>query len=109
MKLRPWQQSDPTLEKVRSLVTEGPVEGGYVYFYQQDGLLYRHWQPEGPAGLAKGCEQLVLPKECQLVVLCLAHDVPMAGHLGITKTTDRILQHYYWSGIFRGGQVLSVL
>lgn len=43
--------------------------------------------------MAKGCEQLVLLKECQLVVLCLAHDVPMVRHLGITKTNDR-LQHY---------------
>lgn len=95
MELRAWQQSDPTLNKVHSLVTEGPVKGERVYFYQQDGLLYRQWQPDGPAGLAKGCEQLILPKECRLVVLCLAHDVPIAGHLGITKTKDRILQRYY--------------
>ena len=100
VELRAWQQSDPTLEKVRGLVSEGPAQGERVYFYQQDGLLYRHWQPEGSAGLAKGCEQLVLPKECRLVVLRLAHDVPMAGHLGITKTKDRILQRYYWPGIF---------
>ena len=25
----------------------------------------------------------------------------MAGHLGITKTKDRILQRYYWLGIFK--------
>ena len=25
----------------------------------------------------------------------------MAGHLGITKTKDRILQRYYWPGIFK--------
>ena len=31
----------------------------------------------------------------------LSHDVPMAGHLGITKMKDRILQRYYWPGIFK--------
>ena len=94
-----WQQSDPTLEKACGLVIEGPAEER-VYFYQQEGLLYRHWEPKGSAGLAKACEQLVLPKQCRLVVLRLAHDVPMTGHLGITKTKDRILQRYYWPGIF---------
>lgn len=31
----------------------------------------------------------------------LAHDVPTAGHLGVTKTKDRVLQRYYWPGIFK--------
>lgn len=30
----------------------------------------------------------------------LAHEVPMAGHLGITKTKDRVLQRCYWPGAF---------
>ena len=38
--LKAWQQSDPTLEKARSLVSERPTEGERVYFYLQDGLLY---------------------------------------------------------------------
>ena len=25
----------------------------------------------------------------------------MAGHLGITKTKDRVLQRYYWPGVFK--------
>uniref|UniRef100_A0A1X7U6T0 Integrase zinc-binding domain-containing protein n=1 Tax=Amphimedon queenslandica TaxID=400682 RepID=A0A1X7U6T0_AMPQE len=53
-----------------------------------------------PPGLFE-LKQLVLPVECRAVVLKLAHEVPMAGHLGITKTKDRILQRYYWPGIFK--------
>ena len=34
------------------------------------------------------------------MVLHLAHDVPMASYLGITKTKNCILQHYFWPGIF---------
>ena len=33
-------------------------------------------------------------------MLGLAHEVPMVGHLGITKTKDRVLQRYYWPGVF---------
>ena len=33
-------------------------------------------------------------------MLCLAHDVPMAGHMGVARTKDWILQQYYWPGIF---------
>ena len=32
-------------------------------------------------------------------VLSIAHDIPLAGHLGVNKTTDRILQHFLWPGI----------
>lgn len=88
MELKAWQQSDPTSRRER------------VYFYLQDGLLHQHRQPEGSAGLANSCEQLVQPKECQLVVLHHSHDMPIVRHLGITKSKDCILQCYYWPGIF---------
>ena len=31
----------------------------------------------------------------------LAHDIPWSGHLGIEKTKDRVLQNYYWPGVFK--------
>ena len=41
------------------------------------------------------------PLPTGLLVLRLAHDIPLGGHLGITKTKDRILEQYYWPGVFR--------
>ena len=32
-------------------------------------------------------------------VLHLAHEAPMAGHLGINKTYQKIIQHFYWPGL----------
>ena len=32
-------------------------------------------------------------------VLSLAHETPMAGHLGINKTYRKILDHFYWPGM----------
>ena len=46
-------------------------------------------------------EQLVLPLKCRSTVLKLSHDIPAASHLGINKTKDRVLQRYYWPGVFR--------
>ena len=42
-----------------------------------------------------------MPKECREVVLHLAHEVPMSGHQGVTKTKNRVLQRYYWPGVFK--------
>ena len=33
-------------------------------------------------------------------VLRLAHDIPMAGHLGRQKTMDRIRQRFYWPKVY---------
>ena len=41
-------------------------------------------------------EQLVLPTKCRRVVMELAHSIPLAGHLGKHKITDRTLQRFYW-------------
>jgi len=45
--------------------------------------------------------QIVLPWKYHHDVLSLAHDTPMAGHLGIKKTYYKVLNHYYWPGAHR--------
>ena len=67
-----------------------------VGFYYEDGLLYWKWRPDGSAeGDVHTCKQLVLPQQCRQQVLLLAHDVPMAGHMGVARTKNQILQRYY--------------
>ncbi|XP_070203469.1 uncharacterized protein [Littorina saxatilis] len=43
--------------------------------------------------------QLVVPSEFQNEVMRLAHDAPMAGHLGGTRTRNRIWTEFYWPGM----------
>ena len=31
--------------------------------------------------------------------MSVAHDIPAAGHLGVAKTKDRLLRHFYWPSI----------
>ena len=98
--LKLWQQQDPSLQTVRDRVSVDRDER--VHFYLKDGLIYRSWHPvdTSPEDVRQ-CEQLVLPQQCRNLVLRIAHDIPMAGHLGITKTKDRVLQRYYWPGVFK--------
>ncbi len=35
----------------------------------------------------------------QPYVMSLAHDLPVAGHLGVGKTCVRILKHFYWPNL----------
>ena len=44
---------------------------------------------------------MVLPEGYRNEVMRVAHDLPMSGDLGVRKTQDRILQHFYWPGIHK--------
>lgn len=43
--------------------------------------------------------QIVVPTPYRNEILKLAHDNPLAGHLGIKKRYHRILRHFFWPGI----------
>lgn len=98
------QQVDPTLAKIQEWAHQEKIPAEVterVYFYWDKGLLYRHWHPkEIGRNDVRASEQLVLPKHCRAVVLRLAHEIPMGGHLGVTKTKDHILRRYYWPGLY---------
>ena len=84
------QKEDPSLAKLKV----GAGEQQETHYYLSDGLLYRRWIPKGHnAELA--VDQLVLPAQCRRAVLQLAHEVPIAGHLGKNKTAKRILRRFY--------------
>ncbi|KAF7247651.1 Zona pellucida-binding protein 1 [Varanus komodoensis] len=61
------------------------------------GVLYR----VVPARECHGeLRQLVIPKPLRLAVLQPPHDLPTAGHLGVEKTTDRLVWRFYWPGVY---------
>jgi len=41
-----------------------------------------------------------LPQKYRETVMELAHDIPASGHLGNKKTHERVLQYFFWPGIF---------
>jgi len=43
---------------------------------------------------------LVVPKIKRAELLSLHHDNTLAGHLGVPKTFERLIQRYYWKGMY---------
>ena len=98
--LQRLQEEDPSLSTIKK-AAEGEANAAGVGFYKKDGLLYRKWTPPGRDEDEMAVQQLVLPVQCREAVLQLAHNVPLAGHMGKTKTSRRILQRFYWPSLFR--------
>ncbi len=65
---------------------------------QNNGILCRTWRPRNSTVTY---EQIVLPEKYHRRVIKLAHDIPLAGHLGREKTTHRILRRFYWPTLFQ--------
>ena len=67
-------------------------------FYIKDGILMRKWRPPDapPDEVWQVVHQIVVPVIYLRDVMSLAHDTPMASHLGVNKTCARILSHFYW-------------
>ena len=74
--LRELQLEDETLGAVRESAKQ-PSNAGNYWFYEEDGLLYRHWHPR-EEGEELGIEQLIIPKQHREAVLRLAHEIPLA-------------------------------
>lgn len=45
--------------------------------------------------------QILLPEAHWKEVMSLEHDSPMAGDIGVNKTHNRLLTHFYWPNIRR--------
>ena len=98
--LKVLQQNDETLKAVRkSADGEQSTAGGG--FFKKDRVIYRRWTPPGRDTDAMTVEQLVLPSPCWRTVLEVAHQIPLAGHLGKTKTADQVRQRFYWPSLFK--------
>lgn len=72
-------------------------------YYLKDGVLMRKWRPPdaNPDEEWRTVHQIVVPEIYRHDIIKLAHDTPMAGHLGVKKTGFKILQHFYWPGLNR--------
>ncbi|XP_063070441.1 uncharacterized protein LOC134461440 [Engraulis encrasicolus] len=97
------QLQDPTL--VNALknvqVLEGRIVGErasptYPHFAVIRGLLYQVVKEKNEI-----LEQLLVPQPHRATVLNLAHTHLLGAHLGVEKTTERILQRFFWPGVHK--------
>lgn len=102
--LKMLQRADPVLKPLITRTLELTdnnndqlVNKCSEYFLKDDILMRSYLSRSLPSG--SETTQIVVPAPLQQKVLYLAHDAPLAGHLGTAKTLSRILQHFYWPGV----------
>ena len=84
------QKADPDLKNLFDLMDQ--EEHPYSY---RSGILARAWRDKLSLHEAT-YHQIVVPTVLRAKLLSVAHDNTAAGHLGVTKTKDRLLRHFYW-------------
>ena len=94
------QKSDATLVSCHQAARSDPNGASELCaFFVKDGVLMRMWRPRLDEEWGT-VYQIVIPTEYRTEILSVAHD-GLAGHMGVTKTYDRILQHFFWPGLKR--------
>lgn len=91
------QKADPTLKVAReSVVDVAKVKDNKNCYYVKDHILMMKWTPQ--VKLQKQVDDLiVIPSQYRQDIMETAHDI--SGHMGITRTMDRITAHFHWPGL----------
>lgn len=96
------QREDPTLQACsRNVVSDSNAASGEkVVYYLENGVLMRRWSP----GVALDADwqrmyQIVVPSVYRQHVLSVAHESKWSAHLGVTKTYQSVLRHFFWPGL----------
>ena len=58
----------------------------------------RNWRPPDalPSEEWRQVHQIAVTKIYRQEIIELAHDTPLAGQLGVRKTCQKVLHHFYW-------------
>ena len=91
-----YQESDTTLDNVRKFACQDSVKSRNACFFFRNKILYRAFH----SATGEVVNQIVVPKAFRLKILEIAHDTPCGGHMGCRKTRNRIMQNFFWPGIF---------
>ena len=78
--------------------SEEEAQGVPECYYVKSGVLMRKWRTtQRPADEEWSIvHQTVIPPCYRDEILRIAHEIPVAGHLGIRKTQSRVMAHFYW-------------
>ena len=111
-KIKQAQGDDPMLaplidsvragERPPSSEIQGSSRSTHVMWFNwsrlviENDILYRRWESEDGNRMKL---QLVVPQSLVPEILKLLHDNPTSGHLGVTKTVERVRQRFFWSGL----------
>lgn len=88
------QKEDKSLQEYWRLAQQKD-EQTKISFVVAKGLLYRTYKDSS----GQVHRQLIVPSSLREHVMKIAHDTPMAGHMGVRRTIDRVWQAFYWPGL----------
>ena len=90
------------LDLFKIALTPVEAEKVSVGYLIKDDILMRKWSPTACDNVkGETVYQIVVPTVHRQEVLELEHDLPVSGHLGVRKTYNRVLQHFFWPGLKR--------
>ena len=92
------QKTDVTLAKVYNRVCEVAPKETDGYFLRNDLLIHRKFNKDPHDG-ERNVDRVVVPESYRNEILCVGHTIPLASHLGISKTHSRIATHFFWPGL----------
>ena len=93
------QKDDVSLTTTRSRCEANETIGKATFFKKNDLLYLKFSSPNIEQG--KIFEQLIVPKQYRELVMQLAHESILTGHLSVTSSVHKVLSEYYWPGIYR--------
>ena len=93
------QKQDVSLTTTRNQCEANETIGKATFFKKND-LLYRKFSSQN-VEQGKLFEQLIVPEQYRELVMQLAHESILTGHLSVTSSVHKVLSEYYWPGIYR--------
>ena len=98
------QKRDQSLSPLfEAAVLEDEIKNMSTGYFIKNDVLLRKWTPHQASKHDEWrvVTQIVVPQAFRHEILLLAHDNPLAGHLGVNKTYDRVLRCFFWPGLKR--------
>lgn len=92
------QKSDQSLSPLfEAAVLGDEIEKRSTGYFVKDDVLMRKWTPSHASEQDDWSvvTQILVPQAFRHEILLLAHDNPLAGHLGVNKTYDRVLRSFF--------------
>ncbi|XP_066962336.1 uncharacterized protein [Macrobrachium rosenbergii] len=85
------QKDDPEVSRLREIAERGGKEGD-LYYLKED-ILFRKCS----SGEWRRVDQIVVPEKFRSHIMRRGHEDIFAGHVGISKTLERIRRNFYWT------------
>ena len=93
------QKDDISLTTTRSRCEANEIIGKATFFKKND-LLYGKFSSQN-VEQDRIFEQFIVPEQYLELVVQLAHESIMTGHLSVTSSVHKVLSEYYWPGIYK--------